>query len=230
MSYAFPLSIVIVDHPGSGAPDAATLTKYAAAMTKGMDGDFAPEYMRTARWRFDTQAGDDEVMCGLFEHPDQPGALGYHDWPPIIKVFPKLDLEDGAELSVTLDHEGKEAVEDLTIDIVVQGQDGHFWADEPADAVEQDSYEIDGVKVSNFVTKSWYSGRDTKYDFLGKLTSPLSVTAGGYCQYFDPAKGWQQITHAAIAPRTYRMREFGRATRRRARLLTCAGVDAKFDV
>jgi hypothetical protein len=222
VTYKFPLSFVIVDPAGTGAPDLATLAKYAAAISRSMLGDFAPEYQMTAIVRADTSISPGEVMCGLFEHADQPGALGYHDWPPIIKVFPPLDRQDGAELSQTIDHEIKEATADLTIDQSRTGKDGHFWADEPCDAVEQDQYEIDGVKLSNFVLPGWYSGNGGKYDFLGKLSAPLSLTPGGYAQYFDPAKGWQQVTHAELAPRPYRLSPHGRSNRRRGGVVvTC---------
>jgi hypothetical protein len=222
MTFRFPLSIVLIDHPGSGAPPYSELVKIAAAITKSMAGDFAPEYQKTATVRYDTSASPDEVVCGFFEHADQPGALGYHNWPPIIKVFPKLDQKDGAKLSVTIDHEVKEATEDLTIDDAKSGKDGHFWANEPADAVESDEYTVDGVALSNFVLPGWYSGNGGKYDFLGKLTSPLTITPGGYAQYFDPAKGWQQVTHAAKAPRPYRLLPHGRSHRRRMKLAVTA--------
>lgn len=221
----FPLSIVIVDHAGSGSPGPAELARIAAAISKSMAGDFAPIYERTATVRYDTSAGSDEVIFGLFAHPDQPGALGYHDvapgGQPYGKIFPLLDAQDGANLSTTIDHEVKEATEDLTCDVARSGKDGHFWADEPCDAVEQDEYEVDGVKLSNFVTPGWYSGVG-KYDFLGKLVAPLTVDAGGYCQYFDPAKGWQQIAHAMIAPRAYRQRVDSRSHMRRRNWLRVA--------
>lgn len=229
----FPLSIVIIDHPGSGA-DSSTLSAIAAAITKSLLGDFAPFYNRTATVRFDTSAADDEVVCGLFATADQPGALGYHDYPPIIKVFPLLDQQDGANLSTTIDHEVKEALVDLTIDLSRMGVDGSFWADEPCDAVEQDEYTVDGISLSNFVLPSWYSGRDDKLDFLAKLTKPLTLTPGGYAQWFDPANGWQQITHESKAPRPYRQRDGGRGARRRHaflnRTINVAHIDQKFDV
>lgn len=218
----FPLSFVIVDRPGSGAPDMATLARIAAAITKGMSGDYAPIYERTASVRVDTAVGPGEILCELVAAMDQPGALGDHDWPPIVRVSPLLDAKDGAELSATIDHEIKEATEDLTIDLARMGHDGRFWANEPCDACEQDMYELDGVKLSNFVTPGWYSGVGP-FDFLGKLRAPLSVDAGGYAQYFD-AKGWHQITHAELAPRSYRTVVQGRSHRRRQRFAAAAAA------
>ncbi len=74
---------------------------------------------------------------------------------------------------------------------------------------------VDGVKLSNFVTPAWYSGRSGNKDFLGKLTNPLTLTAGGYAQYLDPSKGWVQVTHQETSPRSYRRRDTGRSGSRR---------------
>lgn len=211
--------VVIVDHPGSGAPDFRTLTAYAAAMQKGM-ADFGEVYGRTVAVRYgdakDIQPSD--KVLGLFADPDQPGALGYHDPSGMGKVFPLLDAQDGVELSTTIDHELKELAQDLLCDLSRFGKNGQFWADEPCDAVEQGKYAIDGVSLSNFVLPSWYSGAGSKFDLLGTLAAPLTVDAGGYAQWFDAAKGWQQLVHAEVAPRPYRLQTFGRSARRRARV------------
>ncbi len=172
---------------------------------------------------------DTDRVLGFFKDPDQPGALGYHDLSPqgvpYGKVFPILDAQDGANLSTTTDHEGKELTEDDTINLARTGSDGAFWADECCDAVEQDEYTIDGVTLSNFVLPAWYSGVVDptlaalgvrgSYDFLGKLTAPLTLTAGGYAQYYDPQGGWQQVTHEQKKPRPYRRRLPGRSYARR---------------
>lgn len=212
----FPAHIAIVDHPDSGS-DGMNLTAVAAAMQKSLAGDFAPLIGMSATVEFSDGNGADLIL-GLFSDPDQPGALGYHsvspDGIPFGKIFPKLDKQDGANLSTTIDHEAKEAIVDLWCNLAVGGLDGQFWADEPCDAVEQDEFTVDGITLSNFVLPGWYSGVG-KLDFLGKLSAPLTVNPGGYAQYFDPQSGWQQITHAEKKPRSYRQREFSRFARRR---------------
>lgn len=211
-------SLVIIDHPESGS-DGADLAAYAAAMTRSMIGDFAPEYQKYASIRVGSLAdkAPGEYVFGLFEHPDQLGALGYHDvgpdGRPFAKAFPKLDKNDGAKLSVTMDHETKEFAEDLWCDLARSGIDGRLWADEPCDAVEQDEYVVDGVSLSNFVLPGWYSGRG-KPDFLGTLRKPLSVSPGGYAQFLSPKGGWKQITHSHVGPRRYRRNHSGRSHKR----------------
>jgi len=220
------LRFVLIDHPGSGAPDRATLAAFCAAITRGMREGFAPIYNKSASIAFgdSKDLGDDGIPALLLRDLDQAGALGYHDGR-LIKVSPVLDAQDGANLSTTLDHEVKEATEDLTCDLSRAGADGRFWADEACDATEAQEFEIDGVPLSNFVTPGWYSGAGA-FDFLGKLTAPRSVGPGGYCQWFDPAKGWQQIVHEQKAPRLYRRRKGTRLARRRARGIMIAGHPA----
>ena len=218
MTWQIP-RIILVDHPGSGS-DGTDLDAVAAAISKSLDGDFAPIYGKSAVVVVG-QPTDGDFILGLFADADQPGALGYHDLSPdgkpFGKVFPLLDKQDGANLSTTIDHEVKELLEDETINLSRMGSDGQFWADEPCDAVEQDEYTVDGVTLSNFVTPAWYSGVGTQYDFLSKLTSPLTINPGGYAQYFDPQQGWQQVQSQMKAPRAYRANLPGRAHKRRTR-------------
>lgn len=214
------IGIILVDHPGSGAPDYQTLQRYAAAIHAGLTGEFADAYNRAVSFRFgdakDAQPSD--RILGLFQDSDQPGALGYHDPTGMGKVFPLLDAQDGVELSTTIDHEAKELAEDLECDLSRTGSDGKSWANECADAVEMGKYTRDGVWLSNFVLPSWYSGVGSKFDYLGALKAPQTVDAGGYAQWLDPANGWQQITHEFVAPRPYRLemsrRSLSRVSRR----------------
>jgi hypothetical protein len=52
------------------------------------------------------------------------------------------------------------------------------------DPVEEDTFMVDGVEMSNFVHPSWFEPfkhrRGTKFDHLGKLKKPFSITKGGY--------------------------------------------------
>lgn len=60
---------------------------------------------------------------------------------------------------------------------------GYLVAAELADPVQSDSYEIDGVAMSNFVRHDWFSPIATpgdRYDHLGSLTEPFSINNGGY--------------------------------------------------
>lgn len=54
---------------------------------------------------------------------------------------------------------------------------------EVADAVEDDTYVLDGVRVSDFVTPRWFEFSNVnfmRYDFMGKLSAPYTLAPGGY--------------------------------------------------
>ena len=221
--------MAIADFGGTGV-DVTTLPAIAAALTKQAQQHFAlpPPYgygisatVRAASGPHDVQP--DEWVIGLVQKPDQPGALGYHDetpnGKPFVKVFPLLDKQDGADLSVTISHEMCETLADPNGARAAQWTDGRFWAYEVCDAVEETSYLIDGVKVSNFVLPPYFEPVKKliglKLDWMGICKAPLEILPGGYGQWFDPSKGWHMVQHQEKAPRAYRQEVKGRTTRRR---------------
>ena len=68
---------------------------------------------------------------------------------------------------------------------------------EMCDAVQAETYDIDGVGVSNFVLPLYFTGGEEKggrNDFLGrahkgKTLRSFGVNPGGYVGYFDPETG-----------------------------------------
>jgi hypothetical protein len=139
----------------------------------------------------------------FLDDSDQAGALAYHDLTndglPISKVFVKTLLSDGASVSVGASHEMCEMAVDPTINLAAQDANGTFWAYEVCDPCESDQYgyKIGDILMTDFVTPAWFgfahAGTRIR-DFMGHLTTPFAVGVGGYAQFFDPKKGWQQIT------------------------------------
>jgi len=137
----------------------------------------------------------------LADTPDQAGALGYHELSsagtPLGKVFAQFDIRNGFSWTVTLSHELLEILTDPWINWCAIGSDSRVYALEVCDPVESDElgYEVDGVRMSNFVTPAWFepTGADRR-DFNQHLTHELEVHAGGYASVFDPRCGWTQIT------------------------------------
>jgi hypothetical protein len=119
---------------------------------------------------------------------DTAGALGYHDLTkdgqPVSKVFVKTTLEDHQVVSVTACHELFEMVIDPIANLWAQAADGTEYAYEMSDPVEEDTFPVDGILMSNFVHPSWFEPfkhpSGTKFDHLGLLTKPFSMTKGGY--------------------------------------------------
>jgi hypothetical protein len=61
----------------------------------------------------------------------------------------------------------------------------------------QFGYQINGILVSDFVTPHWFhTGAPGPYDFQNRITKPLQLLPGGYCQYLDigNSMGWVQQT------------------------------------
>src|SRR6266851_4092912 len=142
----------------------------------------------------------------ITDNPDQAGALGYHELTsagaPLGKVFAKLDLDNGSSWTATLSHELLEMLADPWINWCAMGSDSKIYALEVCDAVEADDlgYDIDGVRVSDFVTPAWFEPTCAdRLDFKKHVSkelelSELELARGGYISILDPASGWTQIT------------------------------------
>lgn len=216
--------IVIVDHPGSGA-EGTDLVRLAGVLQRQVQHHFAPFWNVSATVGVSSSPAPTDWVIGLFKDADQPGALGYHDMTahglPLAKVFPLLDAQDGGSLPVTISHELLEMLADPYLSRCVQSPiDGKFWALEVCDAVENDTYDFDGVKLSNFVTPHYFEPPQDltgiALDYLHLVSTPYEVRPGGYMQWFGNG-GWHQVVHRDRAPRAYRAKLSGRTVRRMAR-------------
>jgi len=123
----------------------------------------------------------------ILKDPDVAGALGYHDVDPnghpYGRVFSSVCKQAGVSLSSVLSHEVLEAwVDPYANDWSDQGT--RCIAHEACDPVQNSSYLIDGIEVSNFVTRRWFDNgavrADGKFDWLGHLTAPFQLESGGY--------------------------------------------------
>lgn len=133
----------------------------------------------------------------------QAGALALHDLTseglPIAKVFCRTILNDQASISVAASHELCEMACDPWLNFAAQDSTGRFWALEVADPCEDEryAYQINGVEVTDFVTPAYFGHIDTPkgtpLDFKGHVDRPFEVLTGGYAQWFNPHRGWQQI-------------------------------------
>jgi hypothetical protein len=138
-------------------------------------------------------------------------AEGYHDRNnahiPFGFVFLDVCKEQGDNWTVALSHEAIEMVGDPMSNLLVEGPSPHdpshmvFHVFELCDPVTNETYEIDGVEVSNFVFPSYFAygntkgggaaAKDARNDYKGRpahgeILKPLGTTPGGYLQYYDP--------------------------------------------
>ena len=122
-----------------------------------------------------------------FDDAHGAGALGYHNLTqhgqPISKVFVKTTLANNELVSVAASHELFEMVIDPIANLWAE-DNGTEYAYEMCDPVEEDTFVFDEVQMSNFVHPSWFEPfkhpPGTKYDQLGLLSKPFSMTKGGY--------------------------------------------------
>jgi hypothetical protein len=96
----------------------------------------------------------------------------------------KTTLDVNGLVSVTACHELFEMVIDPLANLWAEAADGTEYAYEMSDPVEEDTFRVDGIEMSNFVHPSWFEPfkhpPGTKFDHLGLLKKPFSMTKGGY--------------------------------------------------
>lgn len=142
---------------------------------------------------------DVDVRIVLFDTPDAPDALGYHDEQddvayghvfvdPVLANDGSMLGNDGASLSVSsvLSHEVLETLVDPYVNGWWGRQDGSLIAAELCDPVESDGYRIDvlgtPVLVSNFILPRWSDVQATQgpFDQMGTTQAPFAMSPGGY--------------------------------------------------
>ena len=127
-------------------------------------------------------------------------ALGWHDQlsgRPYGEIDVTPTLQSGVTVSSVLSHEICETLVNPFVDAYVMNTAGtNLYPHEVCDPVQNDSYQINGVTVSNFILPSYFEGGAAPWDYLKKLTGPLpAMTTGGYLSLLAiTASGqWQQI-------------------------------------
>lgn len=221
---AVPVIVIVnVDEPGILE---AELVNVAAALTRQVQEHFAPNWNASASVRAATATTPPlpgEWRAELRKVPTIDGALGFHDrqpdGTPVLYVFPELCAQDKSSWSSCLSHEVLEALADPGLNAAVQDKSGKFWAVEVCDQVEQDTYRIDGIEVSNFNLRANFAPTGApgeKFDHLGLQKIAGEVRPGGYSQWFDPTKGWQQTSPASLYRRVLGALGFSRGARRGA--------------
>jgi hypothetical protein len=162
--------------------------KLTAALQKCYDEQFVPVWGYPLKLYNTDVAKPSDWQFIYFDDADTAGALGYHDLTekgqPISKIFVKTTLADNQLVSVTACHELFEMAIDPIANLWAEAADGTEYAYEMSDPVEEDTFPVNGIQMSNFVHPSWFEPfkhpSGTKYDHLGRLTKPFSMTKGGY--------------------------------------------------
>lgn len=226
------------------------------AINRQIEEDFAPVWGMTARLRLEGRAQKDAdeatnadmrgdaILYLLTTVADAGDALGFHDLNnsgvPFGFVYTELSEENGEDWSVTLSHEALELIADPEANLLVMGphpDDEHtvFHWFEMCDAVQAETYKIDGITLSNFVLPLYFTGtRDVdepgaRNNFLGTPLPSFGVTPGGYVGFYDPKTGDMGDFHAAHdALAEHRMKVKAQAMKtRRANRYKAAGAKTR---
>jgi hypothetical protein len=222
------------------------------AINKQISCDFEPYWSLGATLRLEgrSEATPDpqetpadmrgDAVLYLWDGSDVPDALGYHDENhrgiPFGFVFTELVAEIGEKWSVTLSHEALELIADPEANLLVQGPHPadpnkmvfHWY--EMCDAVQAETYEIDGTPVSNFLLPLYFTASDElggRNDFLGRAYSgqtlrSFGINPGGYIGFFNPQTGEHETVSLqgdAEAARRLELKAKYRAARRVVRYL-----------
>lgn len=125
----------------------------------------------------------------FLDDADQPGALAYHDLTPdglpVSKVFVKTTLADKQLVSVSASHELVEMLVDPAINMMTTGPDPKAtYAYESADPVEESSFAVKGIQMSDFVHPAYFEifrkPKSVPFDHLKLVTKPFQILKGGY--------------------------------------------------
>ena len=164
------------------------LDRLTAALQHCFDQYFLPVWGYPVRLYTATAPKPSDWQLVYFDTADQAGALGYHeltrDGQPVAKIFVETTLAVKELVSVTACHELFEMVIDPIANLWAQAKDGTEYAYEMCDPVEEDTFLVDGIAMSNFLHPAWFEPFDhppgTKFDHLGVLKEPFSMAKGGY--------------------------------------------------
>ena len=188
------------------------------AINRQIREDFEPYWSLGATLRLEGKTGHKpgkmsladmrgDAVLYLWDDLNMDDAVGYHDTNnrgiPFGFVFTALAKEIGDSWTATFSHEALELIGDPEVNLLSMGPHPKYpernvfhWY-EMCDAVQSESYKMDGVEVSNFVLPLYFTSSDEvggRNDFLGRsyrgrtLTS-FGVNPGGYVNFFDPELG-----------------------------------------
>src|SRR6266850_537337 len=212
--------IISVINMSNGAVPDAELQRAIRAVNRQIAEDFTPYWGFGSQLRLEGKTGDSkskspidpsdmrgDAILDLRDFVSVTDANGYHDRHfsgiPYGIVFLELSKKLMEDWTVTLSHEALELTGDPENSLLVQGphprkpRERVFHWFEMCDAVQEETYEIDHVAVSNFVLPLYFTSsneRGGRNDFLGTITKEgktlrsFSVNPGGYIGFFDPAE------------------------------------------
>ena len=246
--------ISIINH-SHGLVSDERLQRAIRAVNRQIEKDFEPYWSLGAKLRLEGRSEKRPTKLSL---PDLRGDaivylwdkadsdfLGYHERNargiPFGFVFLDISAALKEEWTVTLSHEALELIADPEVNLMVKGPHPRkpnrtvFHWYEMSDAVQSETYEIDGEAVSNFVLPLYFTGsneRGGRNDFLGRphkgrTLRSFGVKPGGYIGFFDPKTGknhYYSEPDDPVAAKRLKIKGRVKAGRRSARYRQALGM------
>jgi len=205
--------ISVINHTNGKVKD-EELQRVLRAINRQVREDFEPYWSLGAMVRLEGRSGTKpsknslsdmrgDAVLYLWDKADVDDALGYHDknnrGVPFGFVFLEVSKQAGENWTVTFSHEVLEMIADPEANLLVLGphpkepdREVFHWY-EMCDAVQAETYKIDGIEVSNFVLPLYFTGGEElggRNDFLGrshrgKTLQSFGVNPGGYVGFYD---------------------------------------------
>jgi len=207
-------------------PLGVDLDALIAAMQAFVDQDVAPVWGTPAKLVKSSDFLAGKWAMVFLDDADQPGALAYHDLTPdglpLAKVFVKTTIANRGLVSVSASHELVEMLVDPAINLLTTGPDPKLvYAYESADPVEELSYPVRGIPMTDFVYPSYFEAfhkpDSVQFDRLKKVSKPFQILSGGYQIIFKNGKWTQIYGSAAKKKRFAREDRRGHRSEQRAR-------------
>lgn len=246
--------ISVINHTNGKVAD-GDVQAAVRAVNRQITDDFMPYWGFGAQLRLEGKTGKKpnsqtlsdmrgEAVLYLWDNIDVKDAAGYHEnnFKGISYGIVHVDLSTQLDepWQVTFSHEALELVGDPQTNLLVQGPHPDpaerkrtvFHWFEMCDAVQSETYLIDGIPVSNFVLPLYFTEGEqpgSRNDFLGtlhngKALGSFGVNPGGYVGFFDPKDKKDETYDApgdAVAARRIAIKKgakVGRGNLRRSRL------------
>jgi hypothetical protein len=178
----------------------ADVRRYAAAQNLQVQREFGAAWDRYATVFFSPKGATLPPGTWKIYIYDEPrnagdaGALGHHALVrgtliPIGYVFARLSQRSRETWTEITSHEVLETIADPWVNLsAMKGAD--IYPLEICDPVQGQDYEVDGVRLANFVTPNWFvEGMTGPFDHLHKLRRPFEVAPGGYAEVLRVTNG-----------------------------------------
>jgi tetratricopeptide (TPR) repeat protein len=161
----------------------------------------------------------------FLDSADNAGAHSYHDLTPDGlpqgKIFVRTTIDSGRSLSGSASHELVEMLVDPAMNRMADGLDSRIqYAYEVADPVEELSFPLNGLKMSDFVYPAYFENfrkpNSVQFDHLKKIRKPFEILPGGSQLIFKNGRWTHIFGSAAKNKRSQKEDLRGQRSERRA--------------